>query len=363
VKILFVLEYYYPNIGGVEMLFKTLAESLVKKGNDVQVITMRFKPDLQKEETINGVKVKRLNFRNRVAFALFSVFYVIKEAKSCDLIQTTSSSGGFPAVIAGKLSNKKVVITFHELWGNLWFSLPRMNTFSRWFNYLAEQIIARLPYHRIIPVSDFTRKCLIEAKIPSEKLIRIYNGLDYTAFTNYKVDLPANFTFTFFGRPGVSKGLDILFPAAKKFLSENSDSRLKLIIPTIPAKSYNYVTRQIKKLAIDSQTIILSNLTKGELYDQLCSSSCVVIPSYSEGFCFAATEAIALGVPVISSDKGALKETVSGKNIKLLSLEVDDLYKALKQAKNDNWEFSEIRQFYLEKTVSSYIDLYSEITG
>ena len=30
-KVLFVLEYYYPNIGGVEKLFKTLAESLPPK--------------------------------------------------------------------------------------------------------------------------------------------------------------------------------------------------------------------------------------------------------------------------------------------------------------------------------------------
>ena len=38
-KILFVTDYYYPHIGGVEKLFKSLAESLVEKGNKVSVIT------------------------------------------------------------------------------------------------------------------------------------------------------------------------------------------------------------------------------------------------------------------------------------------------------------------------------------
>jgi len=45
-----------------------------------------------------------------------------------------------------------------------------------------------------------------------------------------------------------------------------------------------------------------------------------VIPSYSEGFCFAALEACALNIPVISSDMGALKETVSNKHLKLKHL-------------------------------------------
>jgi glycosyltransferase involved in cell wall biosynthesis len=34
-KILFVLENYYPHIGGVEVLFKNLTEELVKKGQNL----------------------------------------------------------------------------------------------------------------------------------------------------------------------------------------------------------------------------------------------------------------------------------------------------------------------------------------
>jgi multimeric flavodoxin WrbA len=41
-KILFVLEHYYPHTGGVEILFKNLCEGLVKKGHEVEVITTRL---------------------------------------------------------------------------------------------------------------------------------------------------------------------------------------------------------------------------------------------------------------------------------------------------------------------------------
>ena len=42
-RILFVLENYLPHIGGVEILFKNLSESLVKKGHEVDLVTHRLK--------------------------------------------------------------------------------------------------------------------------------------------------------------------------------------------------------------------------------------------------------------------------------------------------------------------------------
>ena len=66
-KLLFVLEYYYPNIGGVEKLFKSLAEELVVHGHEVTVVTTRFDKKLAARETINGVNIVRLNLRNRFA--------------------------------------------------------------------------------------------------------------------------------------------------------------------------------------------------------------------------------------------------------------------------------------------------------
>ena len=42
-KILFVIENYLPHIGGAEIVFKTLAEGLVKKGHSVDLITHRLK--------------------------------------------------------------------------------------------------------------------------------------------------------------------------------------------------------------------------------------------------------------------------------------------------------------------------------
>lgn len=357
-KILFVLEYYYPNIGGVETLFKTLAERLVQKGNEVQVITMQFKQDLPKTEVINGVKVKRLKLTNRIFFALFSVFQVARAARNCDLIHTTSSSAGFPASIAGLLSNRKVLITYHELWGKLWFKLPFMSVFSKTINYLFELVISKLHYNKIVAVSDFTKESLLASGMSTEKITRIYNGIDYSQFEGYSCKPIDKFTFTFFGRLGASKGLDILLPAASMFFKENPNTKLKLIIPTIPKANFKMIIQQLEQIQISGQTEILSNLSSTELKKQLCASHCVVIPSYSEGFCFAAVEAIAMGIPVISSDQGALKETVSGKYIKMSALNPDALRESLEQGQKDAWMTSPKRKFDLDTQLNSYEALY-----
>ena len=69
-KILFVLEYYEPHIGGVETLFKSLAHQLVQKGHEITVVTNRYDAKLSAHEVIDGVEVYRYRFYNRYLFTL-----------------------------------------------------------------------------------------------------------------------------------------------------------------------------------------------------------------------------------------------------------------------------------------------------
>ena len=139
-KILFILELYYPNIGGIEKLFKSLAEKLVEQGYEVTVITTRFRKDLPVREEINGVHIKRLRMSSRFLFTFFGVFSMLKEARHCDIIHTTSYNAAFPARIAGWITGKKVIITFHEVWGKLWFRLPYTNSISKILYYTYEKL-------------------------------------------------------------------------------------------------------------------------------------------------------------------------------------------------------------------------------
>ncbi len=357
-KILFILELYYPNIGGNERLFKSLAESLVSQGHEVSILTTRFSKDIPEKEEINGVLIKRLPVLNRFWFTLFATCPAIRLAKKADLIHTTSYNAAFPAWIAAKVRKKKVFITFHEAWGKLWFSLPYMNPVQRRLYYGFEQLILRLKFDKFIAVSDYTRDCLLQNKVPPDRILRIYNGLDYRQFEGLLLEPPSNFTFTYFGRPGSSKGLDILMEAVPEFIRKHPKAILKLIISKSPLNIYRKIIKTIDQYKLKDNIIILSGLDDKTLKDALLNSSCIVIPSYSEGFCYAAAETIALGVPLVHSNLGALKEVVSGKNIPMKSQDKTGLLEALEKAYNNEWEEKPLRKFELIDTIRDYINLY-----
>lgn len=359
-RIVFVVEHFRPYVGGVEQLFGSLADALVAQGHEVVVVTSRYKKNLAKKELNGKLKVHRTG-RNRFWFTFLSVFALLREVRQSDLVHTTSYNAALPAWIAARLCRKPVIITFHELWGRLWFSLPYINRFQRPLFYLFEQILVRLNFNVFVGVSDHTATRLLNNT--RRQVVRIYNGIDYGDFeytTRNEAHKP--FTFAFFGRAGSSKGLDLLLPAAEMYMDLDSSARFCLIVPRHNTVAFSQTERMISMFRHKDRLEVFHNLDRPAVFRKIQQADCVVIPSYNEGFCFAAAEAVALGVPVVSSGMGALPEVVSGKFIHLNSPEILQLVDALQQAKQGRWHEKLSRQFHLSDTVQEYKDLYLKIT-
>ncbi len=360
-RILYILEYYYPNIGGVEKLFKNLAESRVSQGDEVTVITTLFNKNLPKEETINGVQVYRLNLINRFFFTVLSIPRIYKAAQKCDFIHTTSYNAGFPAIIAGMANRKKVIITFHEVWGKLWFKMPFLSYPMKVLHFMYEYMLLKLPFSVFVAVSMATREKLISAGIRKSNIVHIYNGINYAHFDQVKYAPSKIFTFSYYGRLGISKGLNLLIPAAGQFIRNHPDVQFNLIIPTIPKATFKKVIRLTQKHIIDKNLHLYHNLSEKSLYDLLSKSTCIVIPSYSEGFCFAAVEAAAMEIPVISSNRGALKEVISGKNILMEEFSSKGIIRALEEAYTGHWTTETQRKFDIISQNKKYNQLYANL--
>ncbi len=357
--ILFVLEHYFPYIGGAEKLFKNLAESLVKKGFKVTIATSKHQPTLPIHETINGVEIVRLPFSNRFSFTFFSFIYLIKYIRKCDIVHTTSYNAALPAFFAGKLCRKPIYITFHEVWDRLWLSLPFYSNLQKLSFYFFEKLILVLPFTKYIAVSEFTKISLVHAGIHASKIVRIYNGLDYDNLLNTHQQSQSNrLAFTYYGRLGASKGLDLLLDAMRLLKQANFHFKCQLIIPKYPNAIYHQVLKLIEYYQLDDNITIFHELSEMELYQQIQSSSFVVIPSRSEGFCFVAAECSALKIPVVSSGKGALPETVSGHYIQLDELDAIHLKEAIEKAFKQEWQEKEIRRFILDDMIQNYVKVY-----
>ncbi|MFT4565153.1 MAG: glycosyltransferase involved in cell wall biosynthesis, partial [Saprospiraceae bacterium] len=183
--ILFILEYYYPHTGGVETFFKKLVDSLDQEGHKIIIVTNQYEATLPALEYIGNVEIRRYRFYNRYLFTLGAWLVAWEAAKSADLIHTTSYNAALPSWIVAKLARKKSIITFHEVWGDLWDELPWMSTFSKRLHKGIEELITKLHFDRFVGVSDFTKNALIKAGVSSEKVRRIYNGIEYPVQAKY----------------------------------------------------------------------------------------------------------------------------------------------------------------------------------
>jgi glycosyltransferase involved in cell wall biosynthesis len=360
-KVLFVLEHYHPYIGGAEKLFKSICEGLVKSGFEITVITTKHQSDLADEEMINGVKVMRMPVHNRYLFTFFSGFRVSKEAANYDLIHTTSYNAAVPARLAAVLRKKPISITVHEVWDKLWWQLP----FTLWpvkaGYYWFEQMMMRFQYDRVVCVSHATAAAITKA-FPGRHIGQvIYNGMDYSLLEKYKHQVPQTFTFCYFGRLGTSKGLDMLIEAAAMFKLKQPKSKFRLIIPSYPKHLFQAVQQMIKRLQLEDYIELLQHLSEEALYEAVSSSSVVVIPSLSEGFCFTAAEAAAMGVPIIHSNRGSLPEVVSGKQIALSSLTAEAIAEALEMALQNRYDSIPNKHFDIQPMIDGYAKLFREL--
>lgn len=363
--ILFVLEYFPPHLGGVEKLFFQLAKELVQRGTAVTVLTSGFDPSLPKEEVVDGIRIVRIPARNRYLFTLMALPAATRLARKANLIHTTTYNAAVPALIAGLFTKRKVLITVHEVWGDLWFRLPWMGKISASLHFLFEWMLLKLPFSHFVAVSDFTKASLIKAGISAHRIDRIYNGMDYMQLDRYAAaaaeKMSEKVRFVYYGRLGHSKGIDLIIRAGAIFLEAHQEASIELIVPRSPARFRRKVEQAAGGLPVAKRMIFTDSLPREELFERLLKATAVLIPSYREGFCFAAAECAALGIPVISSEQGALIETTGGRVIRMKAMTPDALAEAMHLAVMGAWEEKPERRFPLEAQVSDYLALYPRL--
>ncbi len=115
-KILFVLDYYVPHIGGAETLFRNVIERLAARGHQVTVLTCRHNAEVPAfEKTDSGVEIHRVG-SGRIDLIWSALGKTGRRlAKEADVIQTTTYSAAIPASVLGLAYRKKVVLTVLEV--------------------------------------------------------------------------------------------------------------------------------------------------------------------------------------------------------------------------------------------------------
>lgn len=225
--ILFVLDYYLPHLGGLEVVFANIIQRLIKKGYIIGIVTTKHFKTLPSIEEHPQLTIWRIG-KTREQFMRMSLRQLLRITGKFDCIHTTTYAAAIPASIAGRWHRKKVILTVHELFGHLRKRLKKVHRPYRFF----ERLILQFRYTHIVAVSHYTQKQLVNVGIPQKQIALIYNGVDTTirnprAIKQTSIDtfklhhkLANKTLLLYYGHSGASKGLDYLIralPLIKKY--------------------------------------------------------------------------------------------------------------------------------------------------
>ena len=376
--ILYLLDYYLPHAWGVETVFEQIISRSVEKGYQVIVLTSLYDPKLKKLEKENNLKIIRTG-RWRKSF-IRSGFWTgrkLLKREKIDFIHTSTYWGAIPASLLGMLFKKKVLITVHEIFGQLWKQYKPWR--SARIYQVFEWLIFQLPYSIYHCVSLYTLNSLrIAYWIADEKLRLVYNGVDHNFWDGSKVStdekntirekyqLWTYFSLLYFWHTGISKGIDTLLEAVPELLAQSED--LQLIFNFIPAQRDTEIKTRLFSLLekippeAAKRVKVYNGLSKSELRALVSQVDGVIAPSLSEGFWSVHTETLALGTPLITTAISSLPEVTGGKTIMMRPWDKASLLYAVQNLQKSEYESHPEKFFDREKQYAEIELLYQNMS-
>jgi glycosyltransferase involved in cell wall biosynthesis len=296
-RILFIAPSYYPHIGGVEYIVKSVADRLAKAGHEVTVVAGEPNTDKPYEEVVDGVRVVRWPvwspgnayhiLRKRGELEKFS-----KElAGEVDVVHVHSVHSIFTVyaglVIASSSMSPRIVVTPHYHGTGHTFVRRVLWTFWRW--RVAELLKRASVVHTVSK-----REALILASHYPEarsKIVVIPSGIDEDVLS-YRWQGQSSNYMVYAGRVEKYKRLKLAVDVAKEL-------NLKLLIIGKGPYKENLVSYAGK---VYGGYVEFLEPQPRETYLELVSRARYAInPSKHEAFSIFTAEALAVGTPAIIS--------------------------------------------------------------
>ena len=352
----------HPYSGGQGIYIKHLSKALSDRGHQVSVLSGPPYPEL--DESVELIKIPSLGLfetQNRMSsFGLNLLF------RPLDLYEwLTVMTGGFPEpytfgkrvlkYIKHNKSDFEIILDNQSLSGSLLRIqeiLPLVVTIhhpitkdhklemqnatnwkeklssKRWHNFLPMQKRVAPKLKKIICVSKPSKKDVVEEfHVDPNRIEVILNGIDINTFSPCPFDKrEENKIITTASADIPLKGLKYLIKALPKILHSFPKTTL-----TVIGKSPNNseVSKLIEELNLSNVITFRSGISEKEIVDLYHSSELAVIPSLYEGFGFGAGEAMACGVPLISTHSGGLEEVVGDAALKIMPSSAEEIEKAV----------------------------------
>ena len=240
---------------------------------------------------------------------------------------------------------------------------------SRWHNFLPMQKKVAPQLKNIICVSQPSKEDVIsEFKVDEKKITVIPNGIDIGIFKPSSIKKSLSFRIVTTASADIPlKGLRHLILALPRVIRQFPLTSLT-VIGKSPEKSN--LNKLIDDLDLEDKITFRSGISEKEIVKTYHDSDIAVIPSLYEGFGFGAGEAMACGVPLISTDSGGLKQVIGDAALKIKPGSVSEIEEGILKLFTEE----KIRQELAEKgrermeeffdwkiAASAYIEVFKKI--
>lgn len=178
----------------------------------------------------------------------------------------------------------------------------------RWYSFIAMQKRVARRLSHLITVSDTSRRDIgREFGIPAPRFHVVPNGINTDCFYPLKeVRRAENLLLVTNSADTPLKGLRYLLMAVAAIRKERE---IRVVVVGQPKKN-GTIERLVGELALGESVRFTGRIAQGQFARYYAEATVAVIPSLYEGFGMPAGEAMACGVPVISTSGGALPEVV-----------------------------------------------------
>lgn len=337
-NICFITPEYYPISGGTGSYVYYLSKMLVKLDNSVFIVT---KGNEYKKECINTnlgimhIKVSEIPLIGPLLFFRRSGKSLKELGMDFQVDVAHANLPLIPSFAIPKGFGKTLISTVHSTWegeakalekepfGRLNLNEKVVRCFRDFLKFFEHRLLRRSDM--IIAVSEFTKKEILKNydDVPSGKIKVIHNGVDVERFSPVedKSAFKKKFGFRnedllilYVGRLYSRKGLPTLIEAIPKVAEKFNG--VKFIISGKGLKDEeNKLRRYAKKLGVEEKLIFLGYFPDEALPDLYRAADIFVFPSIYENLPFAMLEAMASGLPVITTTVGGIPEVIqNGKN-------------------------------------------------
>ena len=285
-------------IGGAERVVCNLSSALAERGHQVSVVCLRTAGPLVECLKAAGIEVHALNKPEGMHLPTFR--RLTKYLRDCDahVVHTHNPLVHHYGVGAGRLARTPVIVNTTHGIGNLSDRFGKRELLFRWMCEATDRVVA------VCPAAG--ERFRASGIVPSRKLTVIDNGIPLAAFlAARRRDTRNPFVFGTLGR---------LVPVKNHYGLLDAFSKIRREIPGVQLEIAGdgplreELETHARELGISSSVTFLG--PRSDIPAVMQGWSAFVLSSLSEGLPMALLEAMACGLPIVTTNVGGAAEIV-----------------------------------------------------